>query len=83
MVLTCSLMLSDIWTFLRPNVPAIHDTVLWHKVLGEGVVKLVLMFPMVFAIVLLEYVAWVFLYIYVDSWVFEKLSYRPQILPLP
>ena len=62
-VLTCSLMLSDIWTFLRPNAPATHDTVLWHKVLGEGVVKLVLMFPMVFAIVLLEYVAWVFLYI--------------------
>ena len=62
-VLTCSLMLSDIWTFLRPSAPAIHDTVLWHKVLGEGVVKLVLMFPMMFAIVLLEYVAWVFLYI--------------------
>ena len=63
MVLTCSLMLSDIWTFLRPNVPATHDTVLWHKVLGEGVVKLVLMFPMMFAIVLFEYVAWAFLYI--------------------
>ena len=76
-------MLSDIWTSLRPNVLATHDTVLWHKVLGEEVVKDVLMLPMVFAIVLLEYVAWVFLYIYVDSWVFEKLSYRPQTLPLP
>ena len=83
MVLICSLILSDIWTSLRPKALATQDTVLWHKVLGEGVVKLVLMFPMVFAIVLLEYVAWVFLYIYVDSWVFEKLSYRPQILPLP
>ena len=63
MVLICSLMLSDIWTSLRPNVLAIQDTVLWHKVLGEEVVKDVLMLPMVFAIVLLEYVAWVFLYI--------------------
>ena len=66
-VLICSLMLSDIWTSLRPNDLAIQDTVLWHKVLGEEVVKDVLMLPMVFAIVLLEYVAWVFLYIYVDS----------------
>ena len=63
MVLIWSLMLSDIWTSLRPNVLAIQDTVLWHKVLGEEVVKDVLMLPMVFAIVLLEYVAWVFLYI--------------------
>ena len=63
MVLICSLMLSDIWTSLRPNVLATQATVLWHKVLGEEVVKDVLMLPMVFAIVLLEYVAWVFLYI--------------------
>ena len=56
-------MLSDIWTSLRPNDLATQDTVLWHKVLGEEVVKDVLMLPMVFAIVLLEYVAWVFLYI--------------------
>ena len=62
-VLICSLMLSDIWTSLRPNDLATQDTVLWHKVLGEEVVKDVLMLPMVFAIVLLEYVAWVFLYI--------------------
>ena len=82
-VLTCSLILSDIWTSLRPNFLAAQNIVLWHKVLGEEVVNETLILPMVFAIVLLEYVAWLFLYIYVDSWVFGKLSYRPQMLPLP
>ena len=82
-VLIWSLILSDIWKSRRPNFLAAHDNVLWHKVLGDEVVNDVLMLPMVFAIVLPEYVAWLFLYIYVDSWVFEKLSYRPQMLPLP
>ena len=63
MVLIWSLILSDIWTSLRPNLLAAHDIVLWHKVLGDEVVKDVLMLPMVFAIVLPEYVAWLFLYI--------------------
>ena len=62
-VLIWSLMLSDIWTSLRPNFLAAQDIVLWHKVLGEEVVNDVLILPMVFAIVLLEYVAWLFLYI--------------------
>ena len=66
-VLTCSLMLSEIWTSLRPNFLAAQNIVLWHKVLGEEVVNETLILPMVFAIVLLEYVAWLFLYIYVDS----------------
>ena len=61
MVLIWSLMLSDIWTSRRPNFLAAQDIVLWHKVLGEEVVKDVLILPMVFAIVLLEYVAWLFL----------------------
>ena len=82
-VLTCSLILSEIWTSLRPNFLAAQNIALWHKVLGEEVVNETLILPMVFAIVLLEYVAWLFLYIYVDSWVFGKLSYRPQMLPLP
>ena len=73
MVLIWSLMLSDIWTSRRPNFLAAHDIVLWHKVLGEEVVNETLILPMVFAIVLLEYVAWLFLYIYVDSWVYGKL----------
>ena len=63
MVLIWSLMLSDIWTSRRPNFLAAQDIVLWHKVLGEEVVNDVLILPMVFAIVLLEYVAWLFLYI--------------------
>ena len=62
-VLIWSLMLSDIWTSLRPNFLAAQNIVLWHKVLGEEVVNEVLILPMVFAIVLLEYVAWLF-YIY-------------------
>ena len=62
-VLIWSLMLSDIWTSRRPNFLAAHDIVLWHKVLGEEVVNDVLILPMVFAIVLPEYVAWLFLYI--------------------
>ena len=62
-VLIWSLMLSDIWTSLRPNFLVAQDIVLWHKVLGEEVVNDVLILPMVFAIVLLEYVAWLFLYI--------------------
>ena len=63
MVLIWSLILSDIWTSRRPNFLAAQDIVLWHKVLGEEVVNDVLILPMVFAIVLLEYVAWLFLYI--------------------
>ena len=72
-VLTCSLMLSDIWTSLRPNFLVAQNIALWHKVLGEEVVNETLILPMMFAIVLLEYVAWLFLYIYVDSWVYGKL----------
>ena len=63
MVLIWSLLLSDIWKSRRPNFLAAQDIVLWHKVLGEEVVKDVLILPMVFAIVLPEYVAWLFLYI--------------------
>ena len=63
MVLIWSLMLSDIWTSLRPSFLAAQDIVLWHKVLGEEVVNETLILPMMFAIVLLEYVAWLFLYI--------------------
>ena len=62
-VLIWSLLLSDIWKSRRPNFLAAQDIVLWHKVLGEEVVNDVLILPMVFAIVLLEYVAWLFLYI--------------------
>ena len=62
-VLIWSLILSDIWKSRRPNFLAAQDIVLWHKVLGEEVVNDVLILPMVFAIVLLEYVAWLFLYI--------------------
>ena len=63
LVLIWSLMLSDTWTSLRPNFLAAQDIVLWHEVLGEEVVNDVLILPMVFAIVLPEYVAWLFLYI--------------------
>ena len=63
MVLIWSLILSDIWKSRRPNFLAAQDNVLWHMVLGDEVVKDVLMLPMMFAIVLPEYVAWLFLYI--------------------
>ena len=83
-VLTCSLMLSEIWTSLRPNFLAAQNIVLWHKVLGEEVVKETLILPMMFAIVLLEYVAWLFLYIYMLTLgSMGNFSYRPQMLPLP
>ena len=82
-VLIWSLILSDISKSRNPNFLAAQDNVLWHMVLGDEVVKDVLMLPMMFAIGLPEYLAWLFLYIWLTAESFEKFSYGPKMQPRP